>query len=43
MVTQDRGGLGYSDREMNLWFAQSETSYRPQSSDLFWKNGRFSA
>ena len=37
MATQDSGGLGYSDREMNLRFVQSETSYRPQPSDLYWK------
>ena len=37
MATQDSGGLGYSDREMNVRFVQSETSYRPQPTDLYWK------
>ena len=37
MSTQDNGGLGYSDREMSLILTQSETPYRPQPSDLYWK------
>lgn len=37
MATQDSGGLGYSGREMNLRFVQSETHYGPQPSDLYWK------
>ena len=37
MVTQDSGGVGYSGREKNLRFVQSETSYWPQPSDLYWK------
>ena len=37
MSSQDNGGLGYSDREMSLILTQSETPYRPQPSDLYWK------
>lgn len=37
MATQDSGGLGCSDREMNLRFVQTETSCQPQPSDLYWK------